>query len=628
MKQQQLTEKERLQLATWNATRRDYPQNMCVPELVAARAATTPDAMAIVAVDDALSYQELNSRANQFAHHLQELGVQPGTLVGCCINRSVDLVVGLLGILKAGAAYVPLDPNYPSERLSFMLNDAQVDTLVTLQNLAARFCNEKVRAVCLDSDSTLLARQSITNPAPSTTIDDLAYIIYTSGSTGLPKGVEISHRSLLNLIFWHRRAFEVTAKDRATQLTSPAFDATGWEIWPYLSAGASIHIPDENTRVTPLALRDWLLNNRITISFVPTALAESMISQEWPETTSLRYLLTGADTLHRYPAPSLPFALVNNYGPTEATVVATYGHVPPTPKAENAPTIGRPIDNTQIYILDEQLQQVPIGTPGELYIGGAGLARGYLNRPQLTAERFIRHPFSDELEARLYKTGDRARFLADGQIAFMGRTDHQIKIRGYRIEPGEVIAALNDHPTIQASTVVACEDIHGDNRLVAYIVRLPGAEVTASSLRNKLQQQLPDYMIPATFVPLDALPLTLNGKIDRAALPLPDETNTLRDGTIVAPTTITERRLVEIVTPLLGLAQIGIDDNFFLLGGHSLLGTQMIARVAETFGVNLLLRSLFEAPTIRQLATEVERLVFVKIETMNEEEILHLLEQG
>lgn len=628
MEKQKLTEAELLQLATWNATRQDYPLNICIPELIAAQAAATPTAIAVVIDDAVLSYQELNTRANQLAHHLQELGVQPDMFVGCCIHRSIDLVVALLGTLKAGAAYIPLDPDYPSERLTFMLEDAQMHTLVTLEKFVAHLGMGKNRIVCLDSDSVHLAQQSTTNPVSSATADNLAYVIYTSGSTGQPKGVQVSHRSLLNLVFWHQRAFEVTASDRATQLTSPAFDATGWEIWPYLTAGASIYIPDENTRATPLALHHSLLNNNITISFVPTALAESLMTLEWPTTTSLRYLLTGADALHRYPSPSLPFALINNYGPTETTVVATSGRIPPTPKTEGAPTIGRPIDNTQIYILDEHLQRVPIGTPGELYIGGAGLARGYLNRPELTAERFISHPFSQEPQARLYKTGDRARFLADGQIAYMGRTDHQIKIRGYRIEPGEVIAALNNDPTIQTSIVVAREETPGDNRLVAYIVKVPGAEVTASSLQNKLQQQLPDYMLPATFVLLDALPLTVNGKIDRAALPIPDEINTLRDGIIVAPTTITERRLVEIVAPLLGLAQIGIDDNFFLLGGHSLLGTQVITRIAEAFGVNLLLHSLFEAPTIRQLASEIERLVLIKIETMNVEEILHLLKQG
>ncbi len=612
------------QLALWNATQREYPRHACVPQLVAAQAALRPAAVALVEQNRILTYRELNRRANQLAHYLRSLGVERNSLVALCMERNADLVIALLGILKAGGAYVPLDPTYPAERLAFMLADSAAPVVVTQRHLTSRLPAHKAQPVYLDS----VALQSFTDPSLAQTGDDLAYVIYTSGSTGRPKGVQITHDSLLNLVFWHQHAFKVTADERATQLTSPAFDATGWELWPYLTAGASICMPDENTRTVPTVLRDWLLNNNITISFVPTALAENLISLEWPTTTSLRYLLTGADTLHRYPAQTLPFALINNYGPTEATVVTTSGRVPPTPDAQTPPTIGRPIDNMQVYILDEQLRQVPSGTPGELYIGGAGLARGYLNRPELTAERFICHPFSDNASARLYKTGDRARILDDGQIAFMGRTDHQIKIRGYRIEPDEVMAVLNEHPAVQTSIVVAQKDASDDNRLVAYIVKVPDVELSVNSLRDAALRQLPEYMVPATFVLLDALPLTPNGKIDRAALPAPDEANTLRDGIIVAPTTATEQQLSEIVAPLLGLVQIGIDENFFLLGGHSLLGTQLIARIANTFGVDLPLRTLFEAPTIRQLSVEIEQLILVKIAAMNEEEVLRLLGQG
>ncbi len=609
------------QLALWNATQHAYPRHTSVPQLVATQAALRPEALALVERTRILSYRELNRRANQLAHYLLSLGIERNALVALCMERSADLVVALLGILKAGAAYVPLDPTYPAERLAFMLADSAAPVVVTQRHLTSRLPTHKAQPVYLDN----AALQSFSDPAVVQTGDDLAYVIYTSGSTGRPKGVQITHDSLLNLVFWHQRAFEVTATDRATQLTSPAFDATGWELWPYLAAGASICMPDENTRTVPTVLRDWLLTNNITVSFVPTALAENLISLEWPTTTSLRYLLTGADTLHRYPASTLPFALINNYGPTEATVVTTSGHVPPTPNAQMPPTIGRPIDNMQVYILDEHLRQVPIGTAGELYIAGAGLARGYLNRPELTAERFIRHPFSDDASARLYKTGDRARWLDDGQIVFLGRTDSQIKIRGYRIEPDEVMAVLNEHPAVQTSIVVAQKGATDENRLVAYIVKVPDAELSAGSLRDAALLQLPDYMVPATFVLLKALPLTPNGKIDRAALPAPDEANTLRDGVIVAPETATERQLSEIVAPLLGLAQIGIDENFFLLGGHSLLGTQLIARIANTFGVDLPLRTLFEAPTIRQLSVEIEQLVLVKIAAMNEEEVLRLL---
>jgi amino acid adenylation domain-containing protein len=613
------------QLADWNATQQDYPRNACVPQLVAAQAANTPNAVALVVGDQKLSYGELNRRANQLAHYLQTLGVGPNVLVGLCVERSLDMVVGLLGILKAGGAYVPLDPSYPTERLTFMLVDTHAPVVVTRHSLASHLAIQGTRVVCLDADAAILARQSVVDPLTKIAIDDLAYIIYTSGSTGQPKGVQITHDGLLNLIFWHQRAYEVTPSDRATQLTSPAFDATGWELWPYLTMGASIYLPDDDTRASPILLRDWLVSCGITITFLPTPLAESAMFLEWPSAVPLRLLLTGADALHHYPPPTLPFAAVNNYGPTEATVVATYGHVLPTAQADVPPSIGRPIANTQIYILDERMRQVPIGVAGELYIGGAGLAKGYLNRPELTAERFISNPFSDEPGSRLYRTGDLARYLPDGQIAFLGRTDHQIKIRGHRIEPNEIVSVLNGHPAIQASAVVAREDSPGDKRLVAYLVLVPGAHVTASSLYEALRTRLPDYMIPSTCVLLDTLPLTSNGKVDRTGLPAPDAANTLQDGVVAGPTTPTEERLASIVASLLGLDQIGVDDNLFLLGGNSMMGTQLIVRVAEIFGVGLHLRTLFEMPTVRQLAAEIERLIVAKVEAMGEDEALRLL---
>ena len=623
-----LTESEQQQWDAWNATQRNYPRDACVPHLVAGQAAITPGAVALVAGNQRLTYRELNQRANQLAHYLQTLGVGPNVLVGLCVERSLDMVVGLLGILKAGGAYVPLDPSYPPDRLAFMMEDAQASVLVTQQNLVSRLPAQQAQVICLDTDATVLARQSTTDPISAITADDLVYIIYTSGSTGRPKGVQITHGSLLNLIYWHQRVFTVTAADRATQLTSPAFDATGWELWPYLAIGASVYLLDEDSRVAPALCRDWLVDHAITITFLPTALAEGVMALEWPEMTALRYLLTGADTLHHYPSPGLPFALVNNYGPTEATVVTTYGLVPPTEHANLPPSIGRPIDNMQVYILDEHLRQVPIGESGELHIGGVGLARGYLNRPDLTEEKFIPHPFSDAPGARLYKTGDEARFLPDGQIAFMGRIDYQIKIRGYRIEPNEIMSVLNEHPAVQTSLVVAQEDTAGDKRLVAYVVLSPGAVVSASSLREILAERLPDYMIPAAFVQLDSMPLTSSGKVDRRALPAPDATNTLHDEVVAQPHTPTEERLVAIVAPLLGLEHISIDDNFFMLGGHSLLGTQVIAHVANAFGVDLSLRTLFSSPTIRQLSAEIERLIVARVEAMSDEEARRLLEQG
>jgi amino acid adenylation domain-containing protein len=623
-----LTEIEQQQLAAWNATQRDYPRDACVPQLVTLQALATPDAVALVAEEQILTYYELNRRANQLAHHLHHLGVGPNVPVGLCVERSFDLVVGLLGILKAGGAYVPLDPSYPPDRLAFMIHDTQAPVLVTQDHLTSRLSTEDTQPICLDSDAAILAQQPDSNPTVSASVENLAYVIYTSGSTGRPKGVQITHDGLLNLVFWHQRAFGVTSSDKATQLTSPAFDATGWELWPYLTCGASVYLLDEEQRVDPLLCHDFLLDHQITMTFLPTALAESVMVLEWPSQTALRFLLTGADTLHHYPSPRLPFALINNYGPTEATVVTTAGRVPPITHAERPPSIGYPIDNMQIYILDEHLRQVPLGTPGELYLGGVGLAKGYLNRPELNAEKFIPHPWSDKPGERLYRTGDLARFLADGQVDFVGRVDHQIKIRGYRIEPDEIISVLNGHPAVQTSMVLAREETPGDKHLVAYVVLNQGMSASTNALQEWLAERLPDYMIPVVFVYMDTLPVTANGKVDRAALPTPDASNTLqREDMRATPRTPVEERLAEIVVPLLGLEQIGVDDNFFLLGGSSLMGTQVIMQVTDSFGVDLSLRTLFEVPTIRQLAVEIEQRILARLESMSEEEALRLLAQ-
>jgi len=436
--------------------------------------------------------------------------------------------------------------------------------------------------------------------------------------------VQITHRSLLNLVFWHRRTFEVKASDRATQFASPAFDVTGEELWPHLTCGASVHFVDEDIRFQPAAMRDWLVNQGITIAILPTALVESLVALEWPSSCSLRVVLTGGDALYRYPPPSLPFAVINNYGPTEATVVATFGRVYPDEHAAAPPSIGRPIANARIYILDERLRQVPIGAPGELHIGVDGLARGYLNRPELTAEKFIPNPFSGEPGSRLYKTGDLARYLPDGQIAFMGRTDFQIKIRGYRIEPNEIMHALNRQPGVEMSMVMAREDTPGNKRLVAYIGRVPGAQVSAASLRSALLRHLPAYMVPSIFVALDEFPLNANGKVDSSALPMPTLTNTLRDETGAAPGTPTEERLLEIVASFLQLEQVGVDDNFFALGGHSLSAIQLIGALSPVFGVDIPVPVFFEAATLRQLAAEIERLIVARVDAMSEDEVMSL----
>jgi amino acid adenylation domain-containing protein len=573
-----------------------------VPQAVLSQAAETPDALAVADSVLSLSYRDLANRARHVADALHAFDVGPDTVVAVCLPRSAEFVVAALGVLQAGAAYMPLDPAAPPDRLSFMLAEAGPRVIVTDRALEGQVSS----STCPRLD----IHEALARPASPPARHDvakqehLAYVIYTSGSTGRPKGVEITHGSLANLVAWHRRAFGVTADDRAPLYASPAFDAAVWEIWPYLVAGASLHLPPDAVRTDPEGLRDWIVRQSITIGFVPTPIAERLVSLPWPMWTALRTLLTGADTLHRYPPDGLPFTLVNNYGPTECTVVTTSGPVEPEPFGEPLPTIGHPIDNVDVLILDEAMQPVAPGAAGELYVGGVGLARGYRGRADLTAERFVPHP--DDPGARLYRTGDRARRLGDGRVAFLGRVDEQLKIRGYRIEPDEITAALGAQPGIAACAVVG-RDEGGERRLVAYVVPALGATLGREALTVALRRTLPDYMVPSTFVVLSALPLTTNGKVDRAALPPPDASNTLHDGGVVGPRTELETELAAILSSLLGVSEVSVQDNFFLLGGHSLLGTQLIARVRDTFGVELSLRALFDAPTIADLATEIDR---------------------
>jgi acyl-coenzyme A synthetase/AMP-(fatty) acid ligase/acyl carrier protein len=430
---------------------------------------------------------------------------------------------------------------------------------------------------------------------------------------------------LLNLVRWHQRAFKVTAADRATQIAAVGFDAAVWELWPYLTAGASVHLADEAVRSDPTALRDWLVAERITITFVPTLLAQHLVALPWPHDVALRYMLTGADALHVRPPADLPFALVNNYGPTECAVVATSGPVCPAGQEDGLPPIGRPIDNVRIYLLDSELHPVPVGAPGELCIGGAGVGRGYVNRPELTAERFVLDPFSPTPGARLYRTGDLARRRPDGQFVFLGRIDDQIKIRGFRVEPAEIAARLDAHPDVTESAVVASHPGSHDPRLVAYVVPVPGTCLTRRGLQEFLGLGLPDYMVPSVFVRLDALPVTANGKIDRTAFPDPTPERVIEDGASVEPRTVVEERIAQILAPLLGLPRVGVEDNFFLLGGHSLLGTQLIARIRDAFGVDLSLRHLFESPTTAGLAAEVERCLIDSVASMTDDEAERLL---
>jgi amino acid adenylation domain-containing protein len=570
---------------------------------VAARALSAPDALAISAADDRLTYSELDVRASRLADRLHDLGIGPDVVVATCLPRSAAFVVATLAVLKAGAAYLPLDPSSPSERLAFMLSDAGPRAVIVDRGADCPVPD----GPWAELDIRDAQIESVGEPRRHDVAKDehLAYVIYTSGSTGQPKGVEVTHGSLANLAAWHQRTFGITAEDRAHFYASPAFDAAVWETWPYLAAGASIHLPPDDVRADPDALQSWMVAERITIGFVPTPVAERMLALAWPETTRLRVLLTGADTLHRHPPATLPFTLVNNYGPTECTVVTTSGVIGCSPLADALPSIGRPIDNVEILILDEARRPVAPGTDGELYVSGANVARGYRNHPELTAERFVPHPTVPG--ARLYRTGDRARQLPDGSLAFLGRLDAQVKIRGYRVELDEVAAALGTHPGVDAASVVAREGHDGERQLVAYVAPAPGTTLSREGLVATLRRSLPDYMVPSVYVTIPALPLTVNGKVDRAALPAPDADNTLRDPASVGPRTEVEAEVARILARLLAIDDVSVHDNFFLLGGHSLLGTQLIMRLRDAFGVELSLRTLFDSPTVAELSAAIER---------------------
>jgi amino acid adenylation domain-containing protein len=589
-------------LVTWNDNASDYPHDRCIHELVEVCAARDSSAPAVVAGAQELTFGELNERANQVAHSLMALGVGPEVRVGICVERSPEMVVGLLGILKAGGAYVPLDPGAPAERLAFMLSDAQVHILLTQAPLVERLPQAGIHLLCLDTDWPAIATSARTNPQSGVTPQHLAYVIYTSGSTGRPKGVEIQHGSMVNRIFWHQRAFSIMPADRASQFFSPAFDVCGWELWPHLCMGASVHIVDDETRVDPHRFLKWVVSHDIAICNLPTSYIDPILDYPWQPTTALRSVRVGGEKLLRRPERELPFGLVNNYGPTENTVTSTWSLVAPGDPSDPLPHIGRPLGNTDVYVLNPRLQPSPIGVPGELYVGGDGLGRGYLRRPELTAERFIPHPFSATPGARLYRTGDLVRYLPDGNLEFVGRVDHQIKIRGLRIELGEIESILGQHPGLREAVVLAREDRPGDRRLVAYIV--PEAEVAPSSeeLRAFLGAYLPDYMVPAIYITLSALPLTTNDKVDRQALPAPDPRLLDRSQAFVAPRTPLEATIAGVWSEVLGGIAVSVDDNFFALGGHSLLATQVIARLRAALGIEVQVRTLFEAPTVAQLA--------------------------
>jgi amino acid adenylation domain-containing protein len=589
-----------------------------VPANVIARIARArPDDPALIAPCGALSYAELNARANRVAAWLRALGVGPDALVGVCLERSFDQLTVALGTWKAGGAYLPLDPAWPDGRLRMIVEDAACTVVIGRDEAVDRLAGVTTPVLALDWNAPALSPGNADAPATPVTPDALAYVIYTSGTTGRPKGVEVTHANLAHLIMWHNEAFAVMAQDRGSHLAGLGFDASVWEVWPYLCAGASVALATDDVRTSDVRLREWLTAQGITVAFVPTALAQDLIRDDWATGTRLRYLLTGADRLLGRPRAGLPFALVNNYGPTECTVVATSAVVPPEAVAPGLPPIGRPIAATTIHILAPDGTPVAPGAQGEIHIGGPSVARGYRHQPAMTAERFIPDRFGDT-GARLYRTGDIGSWLADGQIAFHGRVDDQAKVRGHRVEPEETASVLRGHPAVRSGAVIAAPAPDGGDMLVAYVVTADA--VSAEDLRDFLAATLPDYMIPAAFVRMEALPLTANGKLDKAALPDPSDGNALASAGFAAPQTPAEERLVQILVEVLGRGQVGVDDNFFLLGGHSLLGTQVVLRAGEAFGVELTLRDLFQAPTIRQLALRIEELVMRMIEAMSDDE--------
>ena len=619
-----LSEPERHQmLVTWNDTKKDNPAGDCIHELFEQQVSRTPDACAVMLENAALTYRELNARATLVAGRLHDAGVLPGSRVVICIDRSIEMLVGVLAILKAGCAYVPLDSQHSLERLTWVLDDAESPALVTTTRLAQELSSVAERreartVICLDNPDLAENHRPVSQPVSvRVTPDDLAYVIYTSGSTGTPKGVEIAHRSLVNFARASAESFSLQPADRVLQFASLSFDTAAEEIFPCLITGATLVLRSDRMLDSGSVFLNQCRRWRITVLDLPTVywheLTENIAADNLDLPATLRLVVLGGDKALRERAVQWQRAsrgrvrLLNEYGPTEATVVATTHDVADSDVTESREIpIGRPIANVRTYVLDRSLNPVPIGARGELYIGGAGVARGYHRRPDLTAESFIPDPFSQTPGARLYKTGDLARFLADGSLEFLGRTDHQVKVRGFRVEPGEIEAALTAHAAVRHAVVIPRQEASGDHRLMAYVVLASGVELSAQALRDFLKGRLPPYMIPAAFLFLDALPLTPHGKVDRRALPEPEPDRSESRDTFVAARTPLEQQLVHEWETLLTTRPIGIRDNFFELGGHSLLAVRLTARIEKRLGRATSVAALFESPTIEQLAVRLE----------------------
>lgn len=625
-------------LSSWTGPRIWYPSETCLHRLFEAQVERTPDAIAVIFEQKSMIYKDLNWRASQLAGFLRRLGVRPEVFVGIYMERSLEMVVALLGVLKAGAAYVPLDPSYPSERLDYMITDTRAPVILTQQPLVDRLPKNHAKLVCLDTDWDEIEQGWEPNLPNGVSPDHPAYVIYTSGSTGRPKGVVISHRGICNHMLWMRETFPLNAEDRVLQKTPFSFDASVWEFYAPLIAGAELvmALPDGHSDSTYL-VKTIAEKDITTLQVVPTMLRLILEEPELENCKSLRRVFCGGESLpaelREHFFARLDSDLYNLYGPTEASIDTTFWRCAQGNHASAVP-IGTPIANTQVYVLDRNLQVVPAGVPGELYIGGAGLARGYHRQPGLTAEKFIPNPFDDEAGTRLYKTGDLVRSSPDGVIEFLGRLDHQVKLRGFRLELEEIEAVLNDHPDVQECVVMAREDIPGDQRLAAYYTLHPDSATSESELHKHLRQRLPEYMIPGSFMKLDHFPLAPNGKIDRRTLPAPASVQTGRKRTFMAPRNSIEEELAALWAEVLGLEQVGIHDNFFEIGGHSLLATQLISRMRRLFQIEVPLRRLFETPTIADFAEIVSKIRgdqpesrIAKIAEVDEKQLLDQLDQ-
>jgi amino acid adenylation domain-containing protein len=611
-----LTASEREQLLTgWNETQVAYERGLCIHEMFERQVKQTPEATALSFEDEQLSYLELNIRANRLAHYLRRLGVGPEQRVGICLEPSIEILVAILGTLKAGGAYLPLNSSHPKERLAYMLKDAQVEVVLTEERFADSLPPSGLRVISLDAETERLALECPNNLSRQASPENLVYLMFTSGSTGQPKGVGVEHRQLANYLNGILERLQLPPGSSYATVSTFAADLGHTAIYPCLCTGGTLHVISQARVLDAESLSEYFRLHPIDcLKIVPSHLEALQKSKSSEHLLPRRKLILGGEAARRDWVESLQdkaldCLILNHYGPTETTVGVLTHQVEPEQfeQHSNIVPLGRPLANTQVYILDAALQPVPVGVHGELYIGGAGLARGYLGHAALTAEKFIPHPFSDEPGARLYRTGDKARYRRDGNLEFLGRVDRQVKIRGFRIELGEIEAAISKHPAVRQVVVTAHENAAGNKHLCAYVVTSSGLSPTLCQLQDLLRETLPDYMIPASLMLLDALPLNDTGKVDRDRLPRPESTSAETEGDLIAPRTPTEETLAKIWSELLDLEPIGVHDNFFQLGGHSLLATQLLSRTREAFAIELPLRSLFENPTIAGLGEAVER---------------------